>query len=152
MENRVFFSHLLLSVLLRSDAGPWLISSIDLFIVIFETAAPRESTQHSSVVAAAALYLGGSARSSGCLRTLSHSPLTQAAEQAITQVYHTPPSSLCFGGDMAEVSRVLSLLREETSITDEVLGALARCQRQGRVLRSGPKRHAATAFFPVWHP
>ncbi|CAM9390025.1 unnamed protein product [Ectocarpus sp. 4 AP-2014] len=29
---------------------------------------------------------------------------------------------------MAEVSRVLSLLREETSIADEVLGALARCQ------------------------
>ncbi|CAN0091361.1 unnamed protein product [Ectocarpus fasciculatus] len=35
---------------------------------------------------------------------------------------------------MAEVSRVLSLLREETSITDEVLGALARCFRLHRTL------------------
>ncbi|CAM9332698.1 unnamed protein product [Ectocarpus sp. 12 AP-2014] len=43
---------------------------------------------------------------------------------------------------MAEVSRVLSLLREETSITDEVLGALARCQRQGLKGVSGTKLDA----------
>ena len=31
---------------------------------------------------------------------------------------------------MAEAARTLSLLRQEVLITDEVLGALSRCQRQ----------------------